>query len=515
MSLLFQLDHRRVHDSDSCTCKSHYLTWLHSLAQLLHQCVIGGSPPTDATSLTSLLPPATSIVTAVDHHQHLPPPPPPYTPLSNVAECSQWWFSALRELSVRTDVFVPRVILHVTANDAVARAMAIMLCDDAPLAVADLVRHNVALLRRLFADQSIDSNRLSQRVNAFFANFEWNGQHRLGSEPLARFLMLHRDRCWSRLQWLGNRRGVPPPVAAHKPQSFLQLDALHAVATLLRDDDSFWRFPPLVDALLCPELVQLDPEFFVDELIAMLRRDNDPRALAAARDLLARVDASTVCARILVHLSPQELTTCLNGVASSTVHDAVAVSPRHVRQVQVFFISDVRWLSFNAMILCWALVSRLRVLMSFASSEHAHWRAVLVAWSERRRAHVDRAVLCCGHWKLCDHVLAERDRDTRMRFVAGLLALEGVALSIDMASLGVDAGDVLLRTSGSTEHWRAPAAAGNDRKRGRDSNAAADGEWSLRDEAESAHTFVFGASELAEQAVYQWQRGVLRRTLSV
>lgn len=493
MTLPFQFDDRRICHSHCCSHSSRYLTWSHSLAALLRACLLGAQ----AAPLLSLLP---SIDTAVcDDEPHIPPPPPPYPPLSSVAECAQWHLASTRALSVNVNQFVPRVLSYCAAHDDVVRALAAMLCDERARNVAHLLRHDSALMRRFFTDPSAP-----QRVAAFFANFEWTGQHRLGSEPLARFLMLHRNRLWSRLQWLGNKRGVPPPVAAHKPQSFLQLDALHAVATLLRDDDEFWRFPPLVDAFNCTELVQLDPIFFVNVLVDALRRA-DERVLALARDLLQHADPGAVCARILVHLPPHELAQCLYGVTSSRAI-AVGAPPSYVRGVQSFVLSDVRWPSYESMLLCWALVSRMRVLMTLASSERGGWRATLLAWSAARRAHLDRDTLCCGFWKVRDRVAAERDVDKRLLQTAGLLAIEGAALWLDMIACAVDAGDILLRNS-TSGRWKPPSrSAADDRKRGRDGGD--DDEWTLRDQDDK--TFVFGANELIEQAVYEWQNRRMR-----
>jgi hypothetical protein len=492
-SMLFQFDAKPTLHSNLCSCSSRYLTWLHSLATLLRTCLLGQQQQQSIPLSFSLpLPPIND-----DSHSHdepnLPPPPPPYTPLVSTAECSQWLLGALHSLSVRTNVFVPRVLSHCTSNVDAARALAALLCDERARDVAALLQHDAALMRRFFTDSD---ERLNQRIAGFFGNFEWTGRHRLGSEPLARFLMQQRTRLWSHLQWLGNKRGVPPPVAAQKPQSFLQLDVQHAVGTLLRDDGDFWRFQPLVEAFHCEELIQLDPPFFVNVLVDALRR-NDTRVLALAHDSLQRANASDVCARILGHLPPNERAHCFYGVATNEPI-AVGAPPSYVRRVQSSVLSEVRWQSYDALILCWALVSRMRMLMSLASSDGGGWRALLLAWSAARRAHVDRATLTCGYWKVSHRVAAERDHDTRLRQTAGLMTLEGAALWLDMTALQVDAGQVLRSGGGN---WR---QASDERKRGRDdANDANDAEWTLRDVDDK--TFVFGGNELLEQAVYQWQ----------
>jgi hypothetical protein len=451
VDLLFQFD-AGTSCGHACSCGSRYVASLHSLSSILSACFLGAS----AAALFTL-PPA-----PVDDES---PPPPPHAACTTVDELELWWIASLRDLRVRPALFVARVLQ--ACSDAPPSSLGLLMCDESPVDLADVLRRDWRLVRRFFVDDA-------RRTDAFFDQFAFNTAGR-GSAALAAFLIEQRDRLWSSIAWRGGR-GVPPWTAVQRPESWLQLDVQDAIRRLLRDDELWWSSAPLRDALLSADWIRVDRAALADEFNCMLR-DGARRDIAidAVRALLLRLEPAAVLERIARDLSPQQKCALLFNVAPVADQESGSV-PRYAARFRASIVSETQWQSYDAMLLHGALTSRLRVLVnSVLADSHAHWHSVLRAWSDRRRADVPRSVLCCGFAQL----RAQAQGSAALR--ASLLTLEGVALLLDAAALNVDCVQAFPKRK---------------RKRGDD-----DGVTVL----DGAASFEFGASEVGEQMVLQWQ----------
>jgi hypothetical protein len=390
------------------------------------------------------------------------PPPPPHAACATVDELELWWIASLRDLRVRRALFVDRVLQ--ACSDSPPSSLGLLMCDESPVDLADVLRRDWRLVRRFFVDDP-------RRTDSFFDS---GGR---GSAALASFLIEQRDRLWSSIAWRGGR-GVPPWTAVQRPESLLQLDVQDTVRRLLRDDELWWSSAPLLDALLSADWIRVDRAALADEFNCMLR-DGARRDIAidAVRALLLRLEPATVLERIARDLSPQQKCALLFNVAPVADQESGSV-PQYAARFRASIVSETRWQSYDAMLLHSALTSRLRILVNnVLAGSHAHWHSVLRAWSDRRRADLPRSVLCCGFAQL----RTQAQGSAALR--ASLLTLEGVALLLDAAALKVDCVQAFPKRK---------------RKRGDDDG----GGVTLLDGATS---FEFGASEVGEQMVLQWQ----------
>lgn len=117
----------------------------------------------------------------------------------------------------------------------------LLCCQKLPQYVARIFKYRASVLRRFFEDDTM-------RVRKWFNHFKFSGNNLFGAVGLEKYLFEHREEYWSRLRWIG-KRDVPPCVAVHKKNLFLELDVVTAVQMLADDDDKFWSSPQFQEDL--------------------------------------------------------------------------------------------------------------------------------------------------------------------------------------------------------------------------------------------------------------------------
>ncbi|KAJ3678174.1 hypothetical protein LUZ60_001977 [Juncus effusus] len=139
------------------------------------------------------------------------------------------------------------------------------------------------------------------RILNWFDNFALTSEsgHKKGSRALAQFAFSNRDSYWEELEWQGNR-GNTPAVVAIKPHYFQTLDVVRTVQNFLEFVPDFWSSAELADSVRDGEILQVDPDFFVNWFLELMFEERDREVWDLVEGFLERerfcdVSKSLIC----------------------------------------------------------------------------------------------------------------------------------------------------------------------------------------------------------------------------
>lgn len=194
------------------------------------------------------------------------------------------------------------------SGQMLARQLLRMLCENAPKKAGKIISKRSRILQSFFRGHT-------RRILQWFDHFAGIGEseHKRGARSISQFAFVNRDICWDELEWKG-RHGQSPAMVATKPHYFLDLDVLSTVENFIENVPEFWSSEQFTKSVQDGEIISLDLEFFVDELLDMMYRDDSSEVWQAVEKFLLEEKFCSLCQRLLILLSDMELLTFLNAV---------------------------------------------------------------------------------------------------------------------------------------------------------------------------------------------------------
>ncbi|CAN0824385.1 hypothetical protein LINGRAHAP2_LOCUS24 [Linum grandiflorum] len=152
----------------------------------------------------------------------------------------------------------------------------------------------------------------SRRVSEWFANFADGAglEHKKGAKALFQFAFVNRDICWEELEWKG-KHGQSPAVVATKPHYLLDLDVQRTVENFLEYVPEFWSSSEFAESLKDGEILQTDPNFFLELFNGLLFKDDSMDVWEMVSEFLMEEPFSSLCQHLLIILEEKELITFL------------------------------------------------------------------------------------------------------------------------------------------------------------------------------------------------------------
>lgn len=204
------------------------------------------------------------------------------------------------------------------SGQMLARQLLRMLCENAPEKAGKIISKRSRILQSFFKGHT-------RRILQWFDHFGGIGEseHKRGARSISQFAFVNRDMCWDELEWKG-RHGQSPAMVATKPHYFLDLDVLSTVENFIENVPEFWSSEQFTKSVQDGQIISLDLEFFVDELLDMMYRDDSSEVWQAVEKFLLEENFCSLCQRLLILLSDMELLTFLNAVGkilASRKHD--------------------------------------------------------------------------------------------------------------------------------------------------------------------------------------------------
>ncbi|KAK9844044.1 hypothetical protein WJX81_002911 [Elliptochloris bilobata] len=346
-----------------------------------------------------------------------------------------------------------RAVKRLGALDELREVLQRVLVDDRSNRSETRMWLDTEALARFFAGPP----RRSKLWFGHFGHGSSGGSFRLGAGALARYAMLHRGEVWDLLVWRGKHAQAPVAVAA-KPHYFGELDVAASVAALASaDGGAFWRSPEVREAVAAGGLVELDPDFFAQELYECLvggGRLAEHLFEARALLLLPDDDVLDFAARLLPRPG--------SGKPRSS---GAACADRPANQVAAAVFGAARWASLDDLLLHAALgLDAARVARLMHEEE---WEDGLQEAKRLAQALHGSADSTPAFWEARRHALG--GQDSRSSQITGLvrdLLVECWALRLALAE-HVAAGPAdlgrLLAANG-LEHQRLDRADGGIRR---------------------------------------------------
>eukprot|EP01124_Arcella_intermedia_P012800 TRINITY_DN19176_c0_g1_i1.p1 TRINITY_DN19176_c0_g1~~TRINITY_DN19176_c0_g1_i1.p1 ORF type:complete len:668 (-),score=155.71 TRINITY_DN19176_c0_g1_i1:34-2001(-) len=150
----------------------------------------------------------------------------------------------------------------------------------------------------------------TNRIAKWFSGFNYSAKFERGAPAIEQFSFLNRDKIWSsQLEWQTSRQ-VTPIAAAAQRHLWLHLDVEKTITNFL-DIDEFWFSNCFMDTVKSGEFLQIDYDFFVNELCKYFEKSKKGTQLYSdinnlVYDYIEKSSLQDV-ANILITLSNEDL----------------------------------------------------------------------------------------------------------------------------------------------------------------------------------------------------------------
>jgi hypothetical protein len=341
------------------------------------------------------------------------------------AEARLWLTSDISLLSVAEDlkfaryqeVLFKKMKVEDSSNTKFIEQALLLCCQRLPTQVAKIFKHKGSIFRRFFEEDK-------SRIRNWFNHFKFSGDHQYGAVGLEKYLFDFRDEYWSKLRWIG-RRDVPPCVAVHKRNLFLELDVLAVVEMLADEDDKFWYSTQFQDDLESGDFLAIDYMFFVHEMMDFLRDERDaPEVLDVLVAYIKFEPHKELCLQLLRFFSDNELLAFLYHIVPYNKHMSLAE----------YVLSECRWVDLEELIMFNAIANHSNTVMShfFRDDEAADVREDFESWLStkmRLNSQEDKVTDQTSHWAYRYYIQDDQGGGGAAALVkAKFLLLEGFLL---------------------------------------------------------------------------------------
>lgn len=291
------------------------------------------------------------------------------------------------------------------SGQMLARQLLRMLCEKAPEKAGKIISKRSQILQSFFKGHT-------RRILQWFDHFAGIGEseHKRGAKSISQFAFVNRDICWDELEWKG-RHGQSPAMVATKPHYFMDLDVLNTVENFIENVQEFWSSEQFTKSVQDGEIISLDLEFFVDELLDMMYRDDSSEVWQAVQEFILEEKFCSLCQRLLILLSDMELLTFLNAVgkilASRNKHngfdssDKVEMKTSQFSWLETVMSTGMECQSLDELLLINACINQGRQILR--DEEHEEERTNL----ERIMLEMKQSSKDSEHWALrreCIHM---------------------------------------------------------------------------------------------------------------